>query len=61
MDEVEGDCIIKSFVICTLHQILFGRMRWEEHAASIGEMRNEYKIFVGKPKGKRPLGTPTRR
>jgi hypothetical protein len=21
-----------------------------------GEMRNTYKIFVGKPKGKRPLG-----
>jgi hypothetical protein len=24
-------------------------------------MRNAYKIFVGKPKGKRPLGRPRRR
>jgi hypothetical protein len=25
------------------------------------EMRNAYKIFVGKPEGKRPLGRPRRR
>jgi hypothetical protein len=24
----------------------------------MGETRNAYKIFVGKPEGKRPLGTP---
>jgi hypothetical protein len=23
-----------------------------------GEMRNAYKIFLGKPEGKRPLGIP---
>jgi hypothetical protein len=26
-----------------------------------GEMRNEYKIFVGKPKEKRPCRKPTRK
>jgi hypothetical protein len=26
-----------------------------------GEMRNAYKIFVGKPEGKRLLGRPSRR
>jgi hypothetical protein len=26
-----------------------------------GEMRNAYKILVGKPEGKRPLGRPRRR
>jgi hypothetical protein len=26
-----------------------------------GEMRNVYRILVGKPKGKRPLGRPRRR
>jgi hypothetical protein len=26
-----------------------------------GEKRNVYRILVGKPEGKRPLGTPTRR
>jgi hypothetical protein len=27
----------------------------------MGEKRNAYKIFVGKPEGKRPLGRPRRR
>jgi hypothetical protein len=29
--------------------------------AGMGEMRNEYKIVVGKPEGKRSLGRPRRR
>jgi hypothetical protein len=27
----------------------------------MGKMKNEYKILVGTPAGKRPLGRPTRR
>jgi hypothetical protein len=27
----------------------------------MGETRNAYRILVGKPEGKRPLGTPRRR
>jgi hypothetical protein len=27
----------------------------------MGEMRNPYNIFIGKPEGKRPLGRPRRR
>jgi hypothetical protein len=30
-------------------------------ACSMHEMRNAYKIFVGKSEGKRPLGRPRRR
>jgi transposase len=37
------------------------RMRWAGHVALMGEKRNAYRILVGKPKGKRPLGTPRRR
>jgi hypothetical protein len=32
------------------------RMRWEENAARMGEMRNACNILVGKPEGKRPIG-----
>jgi hypothetical protein len=32
------------------------RMRWAGHAARMVENRNVYRILVGKPEGKRPLG-----
>jgi hypothetical protein len=31
------------------------------HVACMGEMRNAYNIWVGKPEGKKPLGKPRRR
>jgi hypothetical protein len=31
------------------------RMGWVGHVTHMGEMRNAYKILVGKPEGKRPL------
>jgi hypothetical protein len=34
------------------------RMRWVGHVARIGEKWNAYRILVGKPEGKRPLGRP---
>jgi hypothetical protein len=37
------------------------RMRWAGHIAQIGEKRNAYRLLVGKPEGKRPLGRPRRR
>jgi hypothetical protein len=36
-------------------------MGWAWHVAQIGEKRNAYRILVGKPEGKRPLGRPRRR
>jgi hypothetical protein len=36
-------------------------MRWAVHVARIGEKRNAYRISVGNPEGKRPLGRPRRR
>jgi hypothetical protein len=32
------------------------RMRWAGHVARMGKTRNAYRILVGKPEGKRPLG-----
>jgi hypothetical protein len=37
------------------------RMRWAGHVAQLGEMRNAYRILVGNPEGKRPLGRSRRR
>ena len=37
------------------------RMRWAGHVARMGEERGAYKVLVGKPEGKRPLGRPRRR
>jgi hypothetical protein len=36
-------------------------MRWAGHVARIGEERNVYKVLMGKPEGKRPLGRLRRR
>jgi hypothetical protein len=37
------------------------RKRWAGHVAQMGEKRNVYRLFLGKPEGKRPLGRPRRR
>jgi hypothetical protein len=35
-------------------------MKWARHVERMGEMRNAYKLFVGKPEARRPLGRPRR-
>jgi hypothetical protein len=37
------------------------RMRWTGHAAGMGEKRKAFRLLVGKPQGKRPLGRLRRR
>ena len=34
------------------------RMRWAGHVACMGERRGVYRVLVGKPEGKKPLGKP---
>jgi hypothetical protein len=34
------------------------RIRWVEHVAYMGEIKNTRKILVGKPEGKKSLGRP---
>jgi len=36
-------------------------MRWAGYVARMGGERGVYRVFVGKPEGKRPLGRPRRR
>jgi hypothetical protein len=42
----------------TISIIKSRRMRWAVHVARMGAKRNVYKLLVGKPEGKRPLGRP---
>ena len=37
------------------------RIRWAGHVAHMGEEKEMYRVLVGKPEGKRPLGRPRRR
>jgi hypothetical protein len=41
--------------------IISRKMRWSRHVARVREMRSVYRIFIGKPEGKRPLARPRRR
>jgi hypothetical protein len=34
------------------------KMRWEGHVRQMGGKRNAYRILVGKPEERRPLGRP---
>ncbi|KAJ4427033.1 hypothetical protein ANN_26832 [Periplaneta americana] len=53
----------------SIHQIsvaaschnMITRLRWAGHVARMGESRNAYRVLVGRPEGKRPLGMPRRR
>jgi hypothetical protein len=37
------------------------RMMWAGHVGRMGEERGVYRVLVGRPEGKRPLGRPRRR
>jgi len=45
----------------TVRAIKSRRKGWAGHVARMDAMRNAYKILVGKPEGKRPLGRPRHR
>jgi len=42
-------------------QVVKSRMRWAGNVARMGEGRGVHRVLVGKPEGKRPLGTPRHR
>jgi hypothetical protein len=47
--ETGENCIMKSFIICTHHQILLGKskkVRGVGHTVHMGQKRNAYKILV---------------
>jgi hypothetical protein len=42
-------------------QVIKSRMRWAGHVARMGQRRGAYRILVGRPEGRRPLGRPRHR
>jgi len=52
--------IMQSSITCTPHQYYsddhIRSMRWMGHVACTGERRGAYRVLLGKPDGKRPLG-----
>jgi hypothetical protein len=50
-----------NYIVLLIRIIKSRRMSWAGHVARKGENRNAYRLLVGKPKGKRPLGRPRRR
>ena len=45
----------------TVRVIKSKRMKWTGHVACMGDGRGVYRVLVGKPEGKGPLGKPRRR
>ncbi|KAJ4439383.1 hypothetical protein ANN_07505 [Periplaneta americana] len=54
--EVEAIRLSRRTVVTRLQHL-----RWAGHVELMGESRNAYRVLVGKPEGKRPLGRPRRR
>ena len=54
-EEVTGageKCIMRSFIPCTLHHMVFRRMKWGGYVTHMAEKRSGFRVLVGKPGGK---------
>jgi hypothetical protein len=65
-DEVTGsgeNNIMRSLMICTPHPMWFVSkiMKWAGYVARMEERKGVYRVLMGKPEGKRPLGRPRHR
>ena len=65
-DEITGEW--RELLNADLHALYFsskiirniksGRLRWAGHVARMEQLRNAYRVLVGKPVNKRPLERP---
>jgi len=61
MEEMHNDELNDLYSPRNIVRVIKWRMRWARHVARMGEERRVYRVLVGKPEGKRPLGRPRRR
>jgi len=62
MDEVTGEGRkLHNEELNDIIRMIKSRIRWAGHEANMGDMRSAYRVLVGKPERKRPLGRPMSR
>jgi hypothetical protein len=59
-DQLVGSPYIPEYKLKLINTVMSRRMRWAGHVARMEE-RSVYRVLLGKPEGKRPLGRPRRR
>jgi hypothetical protein len=56
-DEVTGEWRrLHNKELYALYSVQIRRLRWAGHVARMGERIGAYRVLVGKPEGRRPLG-----
>ena len=55
------DYIMGSYMIFIMRIVKSRRLRWAGHVARMGNERGAWKLLVGRPEGKRPVGRPRMR
>lgn len=60
--DVGENCTMRRFMYSSprmhiIRMIMSRTMKWARHVARIGEESNAYRVLVGTPYGKRPLGS----
>ena len=48
-------------VMCETMIYIYIYVGWKRYVERMGDRRGVYRVLMGKPEGKRPLGRPTRR
>ncbi|KAJ4441968.1 hypothetical protein ANN_11832 [Periplaneta americana] len=56
IDNCTSQAKIMVQMIASKRAVCRRRLRWAGHVARMGESRNAYRVLVGRPEGKRPLG-----